>query len=692
VNLAVLIPLCAATINLTSGILLVAISRAPGWRVLRTSSAIAFTAGAYCLTAVVYGIDGLDTAVYVTVAQATYVAAFLHALAWLVFAFGGPDASPREVPRAVRWIIGVVAAIVTGFAATSAHLEFKVTVVDVAWAGVKYHYPVATPAGDALGLLVPVLMSLVLWRLVQRARGGERELRWHIAGFVIFLVTVVDEVLVANRVVVFMSLADFGIVAVVLPLTITMVRRVIADARRLAELSGSLEDQVRQRTEERDRAQHALVESERLASLGRLAAGVGHEVNNPLTYMQLALEDVRHFVKDADVPEPVREAVSNAEDGARRIQKVVEGLRTYSRRQESFERLDLAEVARAAMKVAWPRLRHVAAVDLDLQPSPAVMGDEASLVQAAVNLLTNAAQAVDAPGGAGFPPPPGYGEARRSAEREGGPRAGDGARIVIRTGTSADGGATLAVIDNGPGIPPELLARISEPYFTTRSKHGGLGLGLFVTRGIIDAHGGRFEFSSPAGEVTTVTIVLPAAAEAQSAGDAERASAAAAESAAAAADGPARGLSGQSADAPPLPIAGPATPGTATAFELFSTRGRVLLVDDEPLVRDLLARALGRTWDVTTVASGEEALRLLDEARFDAIVCDLMMPGMSGIEVAEAVWARDPRLRQRMIFLTGGAVVPEAEAFLERPDVRHFTKPVKMSALNAALLEVAPQG
>jgi signal transduction histidine kinase/ActR/RegA family two-component response regulator len=707
VNLAVLIPVCSATVNLASGIVLVAISRAPGWRALRMSAAIAFTAGAYCLTAVTFGVPGLDTSVYVSVARATYVCGYLHAIAWLVFAFGGPEASPREVPPSVGWLAVVLAAVAL-FTATGAHLQQRIEVVDVAWAGMKYHYPVATPAGDALGLVIPGVMALVLWQLARRARRGERDLRWHVGGFVIFLLTVVDEVLVANRVIVFVSLADLGVVAVVLPLTISMVRRVIADAGRLSRISATLESEVRQRTEERDSARDALVESERLAALGRLAAGVGHEVNNPLTYMQLALEDVRRYAAESDVPEAVREAVANAEDGARRIQKVVEGLRSYSRRQDDFAPLDLREVARAAMKVAWPRIRHVAAVDSELDAATAVVGDEASLVQAAVNLLTNAAQAVEGSGGAGVPP-----------AGSGGAGVPPAARIIIRTGGRADGSATLAVSDNGPGIPPEMLARISEPYFTTRSKTGGLGLGLFITRGIVDAHGGRLVVDSTIGRGTTMTIVLPPAGGAgvslfggagvPPVGGAGVSPAAgldfqlAAEAAGAAVSQPASsgGAGFQPTGGAGVSPAGgagfqrtgwagvsPATP----VFELTASRGRLLLVDDEALVRDLLARALGRSWDVATAATGEEALRLLEAGPFDAIVCDLMMPGMSGMDVAEAVWARDPRLRSRMVFLTGGAVLPDAEAFLERPDVRHFVKPVRLAELNAALQDLVAGG
>jgi CheY-like chemotaxis protein len=254
-------------------------------------------------------------------------------------------------------------------------------------------------------------------------------------------------------------------------------------------------------------------------------------------------------------------------------------------------------------------------------------------VQAVVNLLTNAAQAMD-------------------GRRDG--------RIVVRTGPGTDGGATLAVRDNGPGIPAELLARVSEPYFTTRARSGGLGLGLFVTRGIIDAHGGRLEFDSTPGGGTTAVVTLPAVAAPAASRDA---------------------------------VGGERLPQAAgPLFELVDSPGRILLVDDEPIVVRMLSAALGRFWDVTTAASAREGLDLIDRHVFDAVVCDLMMPGMSGIEMADAVAQGHPRLRERMLFLTGGAVGSAAEAFLARPDVRHLTKPVKLPELNAALRQILEEG
>jgi CheY-like chemotaxis protein len=115
---------------------------------------------------------------------------------------------------------------------------------------------------------------------------------------------------------------------------------------------------------------------------------------------------------------------------------------------------------------------------------------------------------------------------------------------------------------------------------------------------------------------------------------------------------------------------------------------RVLLVDDEPLVAKLLQRSLQRRWDVTTAASGARALELLREGRYDAMVCDLMMPNLSGMELAAVIGRQYPELRARTVFLTGGAVTASAESFLARPDVRHLQKPVPIAVLDKVLLDL----
>ncbi|MCX6537674.1 MAG: response regulator [Acidobacteria bacterium] len=119
---------------------------------------------------------------------------------------------------------------------------------------------------------------------------------------------------------------------------------------------------------------------------------------------------------------------------------------------------------------------------------------------------------------------------------------------------------------------------------------------------------------------------------------------------------------------------------------------RVLLVDDESLITSLIQRSLRRSWDITCASSAMAALDLIRTQPFDAIVCDLMMPVMTGMEFAEKLAGLNPLLRARTLFLTGGAATPEAEAFLARSDVRHMTKPLRMADLDARLLALLAQG
>jgi CheY-like chemotaxis protein len=287
------------------------------------------------------------------------------------------------------------------------------------------------------------------------------------------------------------------------------------------------------------------------------------------------------------------------------------------------------DAARAALKVAGPQLRHVANLVTEYRPTPRVHGEEARLVQALVNLLINAGQAIQ--------------------RREG------ASRITLRTGMGPGGEALVEVEDDGPGVPMEHVARLAEPYFTTRAPEGGQGLGLFVTRGIVDGHGGRLEFLPAAGGGTRARILLPAA--------------------------------GGPMDAPEASAATPhVAPPEASAGE---RRARLLVVDDDPLVLDVLVGLLEREWDVEGAASGAEALERLRRGGWDAVLCDLMMPGISGIRLADEVSRMDPALRARMVFLTGGAVTPEAQAFVARPDVRHLMKPVDSEQLLRLMRETA---
>lgn len=647
-NTAAALAIFAAAVNVMTGIVAWFIRRAPDWHAARVASGIAFGAGLYNVCSLLLTLDGLDPAVYLGAARAAYVLAALVCAGWVVLAHLSAGASVPQWSRAVRGFVLGALGVTVALAVTGIHLRPTISVIEIPWAGVRYHYAVTTPIGDLYGVLILGLLATAGWRMIVRIRAGEKALTAYVVGFGVFVVCATDEVLVANRVITFLSLADVGFVAAVVPLTIQMVRRLIADGTRLSELTRRLEGDVENRTQERDDARAALVESERLATLGRLAAGVGHEINNPLTYLQFALSEIEDGVTGPALTPDVTTAIGHAREGVARIQKVVEGLRTYSQSGDARVSLDVSEVVRAALRIAGPRVRQHAEVRLQLDRSPAVWGSEPQLVQAIVNLLVNAGQAIDVGGRRGV--------------------------ITVSVGATPDGWAFMSVSDDGPGIAAEQRARLFEPYYTTNASRGGRGLGLFITRGIVDGHGGRLDVQSTSGHGATFVITLPAALEAPVARVAAMAPVAPV----------ALPVELPSAGAPPAPAHRPDVPA--------APRGALLLVDDDDLVRAVLCSALQKCWHVTAVAGAREALDALETARFDAIVCDLMMPGMSGIEFDEQLAERWPTLRACTLYLTGGAVNPSAEQFLARAEVRHLMKPVSGSVLNATLAELVRPG
>ncbi len=253
----------AAAANLPMGVLHCAIARAPGWRIARLYAGIALTAGLYSVLNVVYCIDGMSDAVYLAAGRLSYLVGTVEGVFWLVYAYSDCNGSLRAAPRPVRWIATSTVAAGVVFAATGWILQPRVSLVSVAWAGVTYHYPLTTAVGDVYGLLVLIPPAAAVLHLIRRFRQGERFLRWQLGLFAVVLLCGVEEVLVANRVLHFVSLLDFGFVLLVMPLSWQVVGRVINDARKLRDLSDHLETEVQRRTDERDHVRNALIEAER---------------------------------------------------------------------------------------------------------------------------------------------------------------------------------------------------------------------------------------------------------------------------------------------------------------------------------------------------------------------------------------------------------------------------------------------
>ncbi len=223
-------------------------------------------------------------------------------------------------------------------------------------------------------------------------------------------------------------------------------------------------------------AQGALVRAEKLASVGRLAAGVAHEVGNPLAAIGNYAEILRR--KGADPA-----MVEGLEREAGRIDAIVRSLLDYARpRAERHERVDVAHLARGAVALLQRQgvLRDVELVADVRDDTPAVLGDRSALEQVLVNLLLNAADA-----------------------------AGAGGTVRLTVSRDAAGAAALVVADSGPGVSPEDAGRIFDPFFTTKDPGRGTGLGLAIVARTVEDHGGRIQVGRADEGGAAFTLTLP---------------------------------------------------------------------------------------------------------------------------------------------------------------------------------------
>jgi PAS domain S-box-containing protein len=371
---------------------------------------------------------------------------------------------------------------------------------------------------------------------------------------------------------------------------------------------------------DRKAIQQKLVEADRLTALGTLAAGVAHEINNPLTYVELGLHRIEQATRGHAVAAEVRELLADVEHGVARIATITRSLRTFARSDDAPPSpVDVRAVLERALQMLDNQLRHEAIVACDLADAPAIFGNASKLEQVFVNLLNNARHAL----------------------------AGEPRRIDVGLVTQGDT-VVVTVRDTGTGIPAAIRHRVFEPFFTTRAVGDGMGLGLPVCKSIVESLGGTIEIDSIEGAGTTVRVTLRAYRDA--------------------------------AAAVPTPDAPP--PRTAA-------RRRVLLVDDDALVRHAVARSLEPHHEVTSVDGGRAALAALATSSFDAILCDVMMPGMSGRELFERVAELHPGLERRLVFITGGTFAADLDAFLVSSGNRCLTKPFRMNELLEAIERLA---
>jgi len=242
----------------------------------------------------------------------------------------------------------------------------------------------------------------------------------------------------------------------------------------------------------RDITEHRSLEArlaiaDRMAAIGTLAAGVAHEINNPLTYLLASLANLNQALSSEGIDAALRADVLAATEGAERIRNVVSDLSSFSHTAESEPiELDVRPMIESALRMAHSHIHVRAKVVRELGDVPLVRAVDSRLGQVFLNLLVNAAQAIS----------------------EGNVEAN---RILVTTRTDEQGRAVVEISDTGSGIAPELRDRIFDPFVTTKPRGVGTGLGLYVCRNIVSSLGGELEMESASGKGSTFRVLLPGA-------------------------------------------------------------------------------------------------------------------------------------------------------------------------------------
>ena len=413
-------------------------------------------------------------------------------------------------------------------------------------------------------------------------------------------------------------------------------RQVEASATRIVDDEGTLlgATLVLRDVTTREALEQRVTQVERLASVGALASGLGHELNTPLAgvisnvdlardALGTALRTAALLGMPAAIASPLQLALDALEDATRSgtdVRRLLDKLRRLAREEMAAATLVAPATAiEAAVATLDGDPRRGVSVVCDLAPTPLVAIDKDGLVQVLVHLLSNATLAITA-----------------------GPRPTG--TIGIRTSTDPEGRVVIEVSDDGVGIAPDLLRRIFDPFVTTRDVGAGTGLGLALAHTLITRYGGEITAESTPGEGAVFRLSLP----------------------------PAR-LAHQSQPIPAYDRDAPVAPAT--------TRARVLVVDDDAVIRRSLRRVLGGEYDVEAASDGATAYDLLQSETYDVILCDLMMPGMSGVELFEAITLERPAMAARFVFITGGANSDRTSQFLESTRNRYVLKPFGAAAI-----------
>jgi PAS domain S-box-containing protein len=360
-------------------------------------------------------------------------------------------------------------------------------------------------------------------------------------------------------------------------------------------------------------AEETMRVSDRLTTVGTLAAGIMHEINNPLSYvmgnLEFAIEHLGEQIEELPVGsvDELLTALNEASHGAVRMSRIVRDLRTFSRRDEdSVSAVSVNDVLDSSINIAMNEIRRRARIERSLADEVMVMANESRLGQVFLNILINGAQAIE-------------------------PGDSQNQRISVRTALEGSG-VVVEIRDTGSGMSSEVMKRIFDPFFTTKPIGVGTGLGLSICRSIVESMGGRIGVTSTLGVGSAFRIWLPATEQR------------------------------------------PARRAEAARPAIHDRSGRVLIIDDDAHAARALWRYLSQHEGVVETDARRALDRFLFEP-FDAVFCEIRMPDFGGLEFYEVVSARKPELLSRIVMVCSGPLEQSVEERLVGHGIASTTKP-----------------
>jgi signal transduction histidine kinase/ActR/RegA family two-component response regulator len=389
--------------------------------------------------------------------------------------------------------------------------------------------------------------------------------------------------------------------------------------------NAQLHQNVKDQLEALQASQTKLVQSEKMAAIGKLVAGVAHELNNPLT----AIIGIAQLLQSGKLSEGIKQDLEKLVTEAHRAGRIVRSLLDFSRQQRPERRaVRIDDVLNSTLMILGYELqaRNIECRTDFADVLPATMADANQLQQVFVNLINNAYEAMS--------------------------DANDGGVLTVRLelikgeAPSSDS-IRVCVGDDGPGITAEVQSRIFDPFYTTKSPGKGTGLGLSVCHGIIGEHDGQIWVESTPGEGTRFYVQFPVA--------------------------------------PPGELDDVPTEGRRSSEQQRGT-GRLLVVEDDENVRAMVLRVLQQVgYQVEISVDGLSAQEKLTAAEYDLVICDVRMPGMSGIDLYKRLSAEGSQATNRFLFITGDTVSEDTKGFLESNRIAYLEKPFEIEELLEAI-------